>query len=189
LDIIYIQKIMKKFFLFLFAAISCLSSKAQTFTLKSADLGGQFTNEFASNTFGCTGLNKSPQLEWQNAPQGTKSFAITMYDPNAPTGSGWWHWVVFDIPASVHQLKQGAGSQSANGLPAGTMQGNTDFGVPGYGGPCPPVNDAAHGYVITIFALKTDKLGIGDKASPALVGFMLNQNVIAKASLIIYAKR
>jgi Raf kinase inhibitor-like YbhB/YbcL family protein len=180
---------MKTLTLFLFTAVCCLNVKAQTFTLKSADLGGQFSNEFASNTFGCNGGNKSPQLEWQNAPEGTQSFAITMYDPQAPTGSGWWHWVIFDIPAHTHQLKQGAGNPTLALAPAGSIQGNTDFGVPGYGGPCPPVNDAAHGYVITIYALKTGKLDVTDKVSPALVGFMLHQNVIAKASLIVYAKR
>ncbi|WP_184542439.1 YbhB/YbcL family Raf kinase inhibitor-like protein [Mucilaginibacter sp. FT3.2] len=180
---------MKTFILFLFAAAIISTSNAQTFTLKSADVGGQFTNQFASNTFGCSGDNKSPELTWQNAPEGTQSFAITMYDPNAPTGSGWWHWVIFDIPANIHQLKQGAGSPLSGIAPAGSIQGNTDFGVTGYGGPCPPVNDAAHGYVITIYALKTAKLGLTDKVSPALVGFMLNQNVIAKASLIVYAKR
>ncbi len=180
---------MKKIILILFTAACCLTTKAQTFTIKSADLGGQFTNEFTSNTFGCSGANKSPALEWVNAPEGTQSFAVTMYDPQAPTGSGWWHWVIFDIPANVHQLKQGAGSTAAGVAPAGSIQNNTDFGVPGYGGPCPPENDAAHGYVITVYALKVARLGLDGKNSAALTGFMLNHNVIAKASLMVYAKR
>ena len=180
---------MKTFFLFVLAVSLGSIVNAQTFTLKSKDLGGQFTNEFIANTFGCSGSNKSPQLEWQNAPAGTQSFAVTIYDPQAPTGSGWWHWVIFDIPASVHELKQGAGSPSAGIAPAGTIQGITDFGVTGYGGPCPPENDAPHGYVITVYALKSTKLGVDNKVSAALTGFMLNQNVIAKASLVVYYKR
>ncbi|WP_183558075.1 YbhB/YbcL family Raf kinase inhibitor-like protein [Mucilaginibacter sp. SP1R1] len=180
---------MKTFILLVLAAILSSTAQAQTFTLKSADLGGQFTNEFISGTFGCSGANKSPQLEWQNAPAGTQSFAVTIYDPQAPTGSGWWHWVIFDIPASTHELKQGAGDPSAKLAPAGSIQGLTDFGVPGYGGPCPPQNDTAHGYVITVYALKSAKLGTDNKASAALTGFMLNQNIIAKASLIVYYKR
>lgn len=180
---------MKTFISFVFATAFCLNIQAQTFTLKSADLGGQFTNEFISGRFGCSGANKSPQLEWQNAPAGTQSFAVTIYDPQAPTGSGWWHWVIFDIPANIHELKQGAGNPLTNLAPAGSIQGLTDFGVPGYGGPCPPQNDAAHGYVITVYALKTAKLGVDNKASAALTGFMLNQNIIAKASLTVYDKR
>ncbi|WP_202985409.1 YbhB/YbcL family Raf kinase inhibitor-like protein [Mucilaginibacter inviolabilis] len=174
-----------------FALVISLGSivNAQTFTLKSADLGGQFSNQFVANTFGCSGGNKSPQLEWQNAPAGTQSFAVTMYDPQAPTGSGWWHWVIFDIPANVHELKQGAGNPSAGIAPAGSVQGLTDALIPGYSGPCPPENDAAHSYVITVYALKSAKLGVDNKVSAALTGFMLNQNVIAKASLIVYYKR
>jgi len=91
----------------------CHRAAAQTFTLSSRDLSGQFTGNFIANTFGCTGDNKSPELAWSSAPAGTKSFAITMYDPDAPTGSGWWHWVVFDIPATVFELKQGAGNLTA----------------------------------------------------------------------------
>jgi Raf kinase inhibitor-like YbhB/YbcL family protein len=180
---------MRTFILLMFAAVLGSAASAQTFTLKSADLGGQFTNQFIANTFGCSGSNRSPQLEWQNAPAGTQSFAVTIYDPQAPTGSGWWHWVIFDIPASVHELKQGAGTPSAQIAPAGSIQGLTDFGVPGYGGPCPPENDAPHGYVITVYALKTAKLGVDNKVSAALTGFMLSQNVIAKASLVVYSKR
>jgi Raf kinase inhibitor-like YbhB/YbcL family protein len=180
---------MRTFILLMFAAVLSPAASAQTFTLKSANLGGQFTNQFIANTFGCSGSNRSPQLEWQNAPAGTQSFAVTIYDPQAPTGSGWWHWVIFDIPASVHELKQGAGTPSAGIAPAGSIQGLTDFGVTGYGGPCPPENDAPHGYLITVYALKTAKLGVDNKVSAALTGFMLNQNVIAKASLVVYYKR
>src|SRR5262244_2925328 len=98
-------------------AIMVTGSKAlfaQTFTLKSKDIGGQMTLQQVLNGFGCTGQNVSPQLSWDNAPAGTKSFGVTIYDKDAPTGSGWWHWIVFNIPATVSELKQGAGDASKN---------------------------------------------------------------------------
>ena len=162
---------------------------AQTFTLKSKDIGGQMTLQQVLNGFGCTGKNLSPQLSWENAPVGTKSFAITIYDKDAPTGSGFWHWIVFNVPASTNELKQGAGDASKNLLPNGSIQSVTDFGQPGYGGPCPPEGDKPHQYLITIFALKTDNLGLDAKASPALVGFYLNANLLAKASIAAYYQR
>lgn len=166
-----------------------LFAQQPTFTLASKDLGGQFNKEYIFNGFGCTGTNKSPQLSWSNAPADAKSFAVTIYDPAAPTGSGWWHWVIFDIPANIAELKQGAGSTDTTLAPLGSIQGITDFGTAGYGGPCPPVGDAPHPYIITVYALKTAKLGLDKKASPALVGYMLSANVIAKASIIAYYKR
>lgn len=135
------------------------------------------------NSFGCSGQNRSPALSWKNAPADAKSFAVTMYDPDAPTGSGWWHWVVFNIPANVTSLPAGAGDPKANLMPAGAVQSLTDFGAPGYGGPCPPQGSKPHRYVFTVFALKTDKLPLDDKAMGAFVGFNLNANVIAKATL------
>lgn len=141
------------------------------------------------NGFGCTGKNVSPQLSWENAPEGTQSFAITMYDPDAPTGSGWWHWVAFDIPKEIKSLRAGAGNPSTGEVPEGMIQSVTDYGKPGYGGPCPPKGDQPHQYIITIYALKTDKLGLDEKARPALVGFNLNQNMLAKASIVAYYAR
>ena len=162
---------------------------AQTFTLRSKDIGGQATDKQVYNGFGCTGENLSPELYWENVPAGTKSFAITMYDPDAPTGSGFWHWVVFDIPANITELKTGAGNIAKGLIPAGTIHSNTDFGQPGYGGPCPPPGHGFHQYLITIYALKTDKLGLDKNATPAFVGFNLFSNTIAKASLVMYYKR
>lgn len=164
-------------------------ASAQSFTLRSKDLEGQFNQQQVSNTFGCSGANESPQLNWTSPPEGTKSFAITMYDQDAPTGSGWWHWVIFDLPAGTSGIARGAGNLRNHLLPAGSILGNTDFGVPGYGGPCPPEGDKPHAYIITVWALKVAKLGPDEHATPALVGFLLNQNVIAKTSLIIYSKR
>src|SRR5262249_32013324 len=120
------------------------------------------------NSFGCSGKNLSPALQWSGAPAGTKSFAVTLYDPDAPTGSGWWHWVVFNIPASTTSLPEGAGSTDGAHLPAGAAQGKTDFGAPGFGGACPPPGDKPHRYIFTVYALKTDKLDASADASPAM---------------------
>lgn len=179
---------MKKIFVIasLFAAFAL---KAQTFTLKSNELGGQATGRQVFNGSGCNGSNLSPQLAWENAPAGTKSFAVTIFDEDAPTGSGWWHWLIFDIPATVNALSSGAGNIALNLAPAGAIQSVTDFKTQGYGGPCPPEGSKAHRYVVTVYALKTDKLGPDATANPALVGFMLEQNVIEKASLVFYFKR
>ena len=162
---------------------------AQTFTLKSNDLGGQATLQQVFNGFGCTGGNISPELNWSNAPAGTKSFAVTMYDPDAPTGSGWWHWLIFDIDPTVTELKSNAGNLTQNLAPRNTIQSITDFGSIGYGGPCPPEGSGAHRYIITVYALKVPKLGLDKTASPAMVGFNLNANTLEKASIIVYYKR
>jgi Raf kinase inhibitor-like YbhB/YbcL family protein len=138
--------------------------------------------DFVFNGFGCTGKNKSPALSWSNAPEGTKSFAVTMYDPDAPTGSGWWHWVVFNIPAGTARLAAGAGDPAANLMPAGAVQSMTDFGKPGYGGPCPPQGAKPHRYVFTVHALKVDKIPLDDKAPGAMAGFFINANSLAKAA-------
>src|SRR5258706_14756539 len=108
------------------------------FVVTSKDMGAYKPIAMAQvfNGMNCTGENLSPALSWTNAPSGTRSFAVTMYDPDAPTGSGWWHWVVYNIPISTTSLAMGADDASKNLLPPGTLQGNTDFGTPGYGGPC-----------------------------------------------------
>lgn len=162
---------------------------AQTFTLRSGDVGGQATMKQVFNGFGCSGENISPQLAWENAPEGTKSFAVTMYDPDAPTGSGWWHWLVFDIPATATGLAANAGDVKAGLAPEGSIQGVTDFGQAGYGGPCPPPGHGFHTYIITVYALSVDKLGLDEKASPAMVGYNLNANAIRKASIVMYFGR
>jgi Raf kinase inhibitor-like YbhB/YbcL family protein len=161
----------------------------KTFTLSSKDLGGQATKTEEFGGFGCTGKNQSPQLSWVNAPEGTKSFAITMYDPDAPTGSGWWHWMVFDIPSSSNELVTNAGNLTLNLAPKGAIQSVTNYGVAGYGGPCPPENHGLHQYIITVYALKTDKLGLDSTANPATVGYYLWMNTIAKSSIVTYYQR
>lgn len=159
-----------------------------TFTLKSAELGGQGTAVQVFNGFGCSGGNTSPQLNWEHPPDGTKSFAVTMYDPDAPTGSGWWHWVVLDIPAAVTSLPAGAGGENGQ-LPTSARRGRNDYGTNVYGGPCPPKGDKPHRYIITVFALPVEKLDVPENASPAIVGYNLNAQALAKASLIFYYGR
>jgi Raf kinase inhibitor-like YbhB/YbcL family protein len=166
-----------------------VNAGAQEFTLKSDDLGGQLTQSQELSGFGCSGKNISPSLKWINAPGNTKSFAVTVYDPDAPTGSGFWHWVIFDIPAGVNELKADAGRIEKNLAPAGSIQSATDFGKPGFGGACPPQGDKAHRYIFTVYALSTKKLNLDEKTSPAMVGFFLNSNTISKASLMAYYQR
>lgn len=134
------------------------------------------------NGFGCTGKNISPALKWSGAPKGAKSFALTVYDPDAPTGSGWWHWVVYNIPAGITELPESAGTADGKGMPAGSAQGKTDFGAPGFGGACPPKGDKPHRYIFTVYALRTDKLDIPPDGTAALVGFMINANKLGSAT-------
>lgn len=159
------------------------TSASAELTLTSDDLreGGRIADIHVYKGFGCSGGNVSPQLAWDGAPAGTKSFALTVYDPDAPTGSGWWHWVVVNLPPSIKELPRGSGSASDQ-LPQGALQTRTDFGTPGYGGPCPPPGKP-HRYVFTIHALKVDKLDLDAQASGAMAGFMINSNSLGKASL------
>jgi hypothetical protein len=179
---------MKKYLVLMFTLFA-LQVQAQTFSLKSKDLGGQATMDQVFDGFGCTGKNLSPELYWENAPEGTQSFAVTIHDKDAPTGSGWWHWLIFDIDANTSELKSGAGNIAKGLAPKGSIQSNTDYGMPGYGGPCPPEGHGPHQYLVTVYALKTDKLGLDEKATPAVVGYYLGQNMLAKASLVFYYQR
>ena len=135
------------------------------------------------NGFGCAGKNISPALKWSGAPKDTKSYAVTVYDPDAPTGSGWWHWVVVNIPADTTELPEGAGAEGGK-LPSGAMQVKTDFGKPGYGGPCPPQGDKPHRYIFTVYALKTAKIDIPADGTAALAGFMINANKLRQATFM-----
>jgi Raf kinase inhibitor-like YbhB/YbcL family protein len=154
------------------------------FTLMSPDLkpDAPMPKSFEFNGFGCSGDNQSPVLRWSGAPQGTKSFAVTAYDPDAPTGSGWWHWCVVNIPATVTELPRDAGAEGDAKLPKGASHVRIDYGVKAWGGPCPPPGDKPHHYVFTVYALKTDKLELPPDATAALAGFMINGNALGKAS-------
>lgn len=164
---------------------------AAEFKLTSGEFadGDYLANEQVFAGFGCEGKNVSPSLDWSGAPAGTKSFALTAYDPDAPTGSGWWHWVVVNLPPSTTGLDKGAGARDGAMLPQGALQVRTDFGVPGYGGPCPPQGDHPHRYVFTVHALDLDTLDVTADSSPALVGYYLNFHTLAKASLMGLYKR
>lgn len=131
--------------------------------------------------------NRSPQLSWSGAPEGTKSFAVTCYDPDAPTGSGFWHWTVANIPAEVTELAEDA---SSAGLPKGAVEGRTDFGEPGFGGAAPPPGHGPHRYIFTVFAVDTERLDVTPENSGAVFGFNLHFHTLAKASITgVYENR
>ena len=159
-----------------------MAARAGRFTLASPTIleGGIVPNAHIYNGFGYNGPNHSPKLSWSGAPSGTKSFAVTMYDPDAPHAGGWWHWLVFDIPASVHELPEDAGSGA--GLPAGAIQSLTDFGGSGYGGPAPPPG-RTHRYIFTVYALKVAKLGVSSTAAPAEVDRAIRKAALAQTSV------
>jgi Raf kinase inhibitor-like YbhB/YbcL family protein len=150
---------------------------------------GKISNEHVFAGFGCSGDNVSPALQWKGAPKETKSFALTVYDPDAPTGSGWWHWVIFNLSPTLNALPANAGKPDGGAAPSGSIQSVTDFGQPGYGGPCPPQGDKPHRYIFTLYALKLEQLPLKGDSSGAMVGFYLNQNMIAKASFTAFYGR
>ena len=176
---------MKKFPVALTLVAMGLCAQAHAFELQSRTLkpGAAIGAEHYWNNFGCTGSNVMPDLSWKNAPAGTKSFAVSFYDKDAPTGSGFWHWMAYDIPADTLSLPGGI---NGGALPAGAVDANTDLGKPGFFGPCPPVGRQHH-YVYTVHALKVDKLPVEKGASPALVGFFLWQNRLGQATLNVVA--
>ncbi len=177
------------FISFILLQLSLVAVYADGFSLSSPDINGQLSKAHVFNGFGCQGENISPKLDWTNAPKGTKSFAVTVYDPDAPTGSGWWHWLIFDIPQDSSSLARNTGRVKNSIAPEGSIQSRTSFGQTGYGGACPPEGDTAHQYIFTVYALKVKQLGLDSDAPPAMVGFYLNSNQLAKASVIAYYAR
>jgi Raf kinase inhibitor-like YbhB/YbcL family protein len=160
-----------------------LAAPAWAFELSSSDVPANSTIPMKNvyKGFGCSGGNVSPALSWANPPADTKSFALTVYDPDAPTGSGFWHWVLFNIPAAVNSLPTGAGNPHGK-HPKGAIEARNDYGDYAYGGPCPPPGDQPHHYIFTVYALKVDKLPLKRSTSDAVIGFMIHANQIDKAT-------
>jgi Raf kinase inhibitor-like YbhB/YbcL family protein len=172
-------------------AAACCLADSPAFTLSSPDIpsGGNVPNEHVFNQGGCNGVNLSPALRWTHAPTGTRSFAVTVFDRDEKiTGSGWWHWIVYDIPASSRGLAKGAGAERSSSLPGDTVQGRSDLGTAAYHGPCPEPGQS-HRYVFTVYALKIDKLPVERAATPAMVRFVLNDFILGEAAFSATASR
>ncbi|WP_018098900.1 YbhB/YbcL family Raf kinase inhibitor-like protein [Sinorhizobium meliloti] len=187
------------------ASAPAVAGSSEKVTLSSPDIapGSKIDDKYVLNGFGCKGENISPALQWKSAPAGTKSFVLQVYDPDASTGSGFWHWTVYNIPATVTQLAEGAGNAPAN-LPSGAYDGGNDYqdtgatGVNGnYGGPCPPVGDKPHRYQFSLYALAVEDIdaaaGVPKTGTAALHGFVLNKGlgdkVLGKASFTAVYRR
>lgn len=155
-----------------------------SFDVTSTDVveGQQMPATFAHTSAG--GDDRSPQLAWSGFPEQTASFAVTCFDPDAPTGSGWWHWILLDVPASVTSLPQGVGSEAGDELPSGAWQLTNSFGAAAFGGAAPPPGDYPHKYVFAVHALDVAKLGIDGSVSQEVAGFNLTAHTIARGVIV-----
>ena len=156
------------------------------FTVSSTDVadGDVLPKRLVSGVLGAGGEDRSPQLSWSGFPEQTRSFAVTVYDPDAPTASGFWHWAVANIPASVTELPSGAGDRNGSGLPEGAVQLRNDAGFPGYVGAAPPSGHGPHRYFVVVHAVDTDRLDVNADTAPAVLGFNLFFHTLARATLI-----
>ena len=170
--------------------LSSAAPAVTSFKVTSAELAHGVPEAYTASAFGCSGANQSPPLRWSGAPVGTKSFVVTLFDRDEhSTPSGWWHWVVFDLPATVTELPAGAGAENSKQLPAGTRQGRTDLGNMAYHGPCPDKGDAPHRYVFTVYALDVAKLPVDDGSSGAMVVSTVRDHLLGKAVLVVHHGR
>lgn len=172
---------MKFLSIFLVASVFAFSAHAEDFKLTSTDIseGEKLSSKHVFKGFSCEGENVSPNLSWSGAPKETKSFVITAYDPDAPTGSGWWHWGVANIPATVSNVKTG---EKTADLGSTVFEIRNDYGSHDFGGACPPPGEV-HRYVFTVYALKIDKLPADKTASAALIGYLTKANALASAKI------
>ena len=157
-----------------------------SFTVTSSDCrdGEVLPTPHVSGVMGAGGEDRSPQLSWSGFPEGTRSFAVTVFDPDAPTVSGFWHWAVANIPASVTELPSGAGDPDGSGLPEGAVQLRNDAGFNGYVGAAPPAGHGRHRYFVVVHALDTERLDVGPDSPPAQLGFNLFSHTLARATLV-----
>ena len=171
---------------FMLAAAGMAAATAADFSLEADSFrhGQTLPKAHVFSGFGCDGGNLSPALSWGPLPPGTRSVAITVFDPDAPTGSGWWHWIAYDIPDTTTQLAQDGGAAGGHNLPAGAKMARNDFGVMGYGGACPPPGARPHRYIFTVHALKVPRLQVPADASAALISYSINSNRIGSARLM-----
>lgn len=155
------------------------------FTLTSPDFAeGEMLPQWArSGIAGAGGEDRSPTLHWDGAPSGTRSFVLTMYDPDAPTGSGWWHWAVYNLPAKLSALPQDAGNPEAGLLPPGAVTLPNEVRLERYLGAAPPAGHGEHRYVFTLSALDVERLELPDGATPAALGFAMRDHIVARAQL------
>lgn len=180
-----------RFLTTIISTLLLISASSSALELSSKDISqGKFmSQEHEFNGFGCSGNDKSPHLKWSNIPAGTKSFAITAYDPDAPTGSGWWHWQIVDIPVSITELPSGAGNTKSDQTPKGSFQVTNDYGISGFGGACPPKGHGIHRYQFTVHALAVESLSLPKNASGALAGYMIKANSLASSTIESLYKR
>ena len=180
-----------KLFSSLSLSVSASVFSADSLTLSSQDIaqGEYMSNAQEFNGFGCSGGNLSPHLKWTDPPIGTKSFAITAYDPDAPTGSGWWHWQIVNIPLTVMEITSGADDAKTNVALKDSMSIENDYGSRGFGGVCPPEGHGVHHYRFTVHALSVEKLELPESASGALTGYMINANTIESSTIESLYKR
>lgn len=151
-----------------------------TVTSESVRDGEKLPAAQVSGIFGAGGQDVSPELTWSGFPESTRSFAVTVYDPDAPTAAGFWHWAVVDIPAEVHHLPAGAGDDAGSGLPDGALQLKNDGGLARYLGAAPPAGHGRHRYFIGVHALDVPSLELSPDASPALLGFTMSSHTLAR---------